>query len=219
MKNILKEHGLDLGPKRGEGTWDEFLKMHLETLWACDFLTKEVWTLHGKVTYYILFFIEVATRRVHVAGMTPNPTGELTAQMTRNVRMWWEEHGIKPSHIIKDRDTRFTSQFDAMLESIGATMKTLPRKSPNLNAYTEAWVGTFRRECLDKFIAFGESHLDQIGGVYERYYNSVRVHSSLGNEPIWACEPPPDAVSETKDGIVCKSWLGGVLRHCRRAAA
>ncbi len=77
VKNILKEHGFDLGPKRGEGTWDEFLKMHLKTLWACDFLTKEVWTLHGKVTYYILFFIEVATRRIHIAGYRRNDGGQV----------------------------------------------------------------------------------------------------------------------------------------------
>jgi len=218
VKNILKEHGFDLGPKRGEGTWDEFLKMHLKTLWACDFLTKEVWTLHGKVTYYILFFIEVATRRIHIAGMTPNPTGEWTAQMARNVRMWWEELGKKPSYILKDWDTKFTAQFDAILESTGGTVKRISRQAPNMNPFCEAWIGSFKRECLDKFIVFGEAHLQHIAETYVAYHNSVRPHSGLDNEVVGDERPTPEAVEE-KNGVVCESWLGGLLRHYRRAAA
>ena len=106
---MLKEHGFDPGPKRGEGTWDEFIRRHLNTLWACDFFTKKVWTLRGLVEYYVLFFIHIPTRRVHVAGMTPNPDGLWMAQQARNRSIFFEEQGEhKPTHIIRDRDSKFT---------------------------------------------------------------------------------------------------------------
>ena len=219
VKNILKEHGFDLGPKRGYGTWDEFLKIHLKTLWACDMISKEVWTLHGKVTYFILFFIEVGTRRVKILGATAHPNGEWVAQMARNIRMWWEEHGIRPSYVIKDRDTRFTSRFDAILKGIGAKVKPISRGSPNLNPYAEAWVSMFKRECLDKFIVYGEAHLDHICRAYESYYNVVRPHGSLDNSPIGLGEMPAPESTEEKDGVVCEAWLGGLLRHYQRKAA
>ncbi len=87
VKNILKENGLDPDPKRGLGTWDEFLKIHRSTLWAVDFLTKEVWTLTGRLTFYILFFVELHTGRVVISGVTPSPNGPWTAQQARNMRM------------------------------------------------------------------------------------------------------------------------------------
>ena len=169
VKNILKEDGFDLGPKRGEGTWDEFMRIHRSSLWACDMISQKVWTMTGRVEYFILFFVEVATRRVKILGASAHPNAEWVAQMARNVRMWWEENGLKPSYILKDWDTRFTAQFDGILESIGATVKKVARRSPNLNPHCEAWVGSFRRECLGKFVVLGEKHLDHICRQYEVY--------------------------------------------------
>jgi len=80
IRNILKEHGFDPGPKRGEGTWDDFIRIHAKTLWACDFISKRVWTLGGLVDFFVLFFIHVDTRKVHIAGITPNPDGRWMAQ-------------------------------------------------------------------------------------------------------------------------------------------
>lgn len=139
--------------------------------------------------------------------------------MVRNVNMWREEHGIKPSHIIRDRDARFTAQSDGTLESTGATLKKSPRKPANLNAYAEALVGTFRRECLDRFIVFGKSLPDHVCRVCEDCHSSVRVHSSPDDEPVGACEPPADPAAEKGGGIVCESRHGGALRHFRRVAA
>ncbi|MBN2564374.1 MAG: transposase [Candidatus Eisenbacteria bacterium] len=218
VKNILKEGGFDLGPKRGEGTWDEFMKIHRSSLWACDMISQKVWTLTGRVEYFILFFVEVATRRVKILGASAHPNAEWVAQMARNIQMWWDENGLKPSYILKDWDTRFTAQFDGILESIGATVKKVARRSPNLNPHAEAWAGTFRRECLDKFIVLGERHLDYICGQYERYFNSVRPHSGLDNEPVGVMDPAPPEFTEKKNGVVCEAWLGGLLRHYRRAA-
>lgn len=119
VRNSLAAEGLDPGPRTGKGTWHEFIKIHWDTLVACDFFTKDVYTLFGKVTCYVLFFIELKTRRVWVAGVTPNPDGAWVAQAARNFMMWAEDEGIKPSYIIKDGDTKFTAQFNAILESDG----------------------------------------------------------------------------------------------------
>jgi len=123
------------------------------------------------------------------------------------------------SYIIKDADTKFTAQFDAILESNGATVKQISRKAPNMNPFCEAWIGTFKRECLDRFIVFGERHLQHLSRTYERYYNSVRAHSSLDNEPVGVQNPGPPDSSEEEKGVICDAWLGGLLRHYRKAAA
>jgi putative transposase len=218
VKNILKAEGFNLGPKQGLGSWDYFVKIHWQTLWACDFFTKEIRTFFGKVTCYVLFFIEVHTRRVHIAGITLNPDGPWMAQTARNVRMWLEEEGIEPSYIIRDGDKKFTEQFDDIIESTGATMNKLPRKSPNLNPYAEAWVGSIKGECLDQFIIFGQRHFEYLVTTYVAYYNSVRCHSGIGNVPIAMGKPPPPDEVEERDGVMCESWLGGLLRHYRRAS-
>ena len=89
--NLHHTEGFDPGPRRGVGSWDDFIRIHWQTLYACDFFTKEVWTLVGKVTDYVFFLIEVHTRRVHIAGMTTNPNGSWMAQVARNLCMWLEE--------------------------------------------------------------------------------------------------------------------------------
>jgi len=179
---ILIENGFDPGPKRGEGTWHEFLKRHVKTLWACDFFTKKVWTARGLVEYYVFFFIHIETRQVHIAGMTPNPDGIWMAQISRNMSMFFAEQPaeFRPSHIIRDRDTKFTEQFCSILETDGIEFRPTPRRSPNLNPYPEVWIGRTKAECLDHFIVFGESHLRRILEEWLTYYKSVPYyHTSL----------------------------------------
>jgi hypothetical protein len=133
----LQEHGFDPGPKRGRGTWHEFVQRHIKTLWATDFLTKTVWTLRGPVTYYILFFIHLHTRRVHIAGMTHDPDGIWVAQMARNMSMVFaaECAESQPTHIIRDRDSKFTAQFCSILEADGIEFRPIPPRAPNLNPF------------------------------------------------------------------------------------
>ena len=130
--NILKESGLDPGPQRGEGSWDEFLKIHAKTLWACDFLSKKVWTKWGLAEFFILFFVHVGSRRVYVSGMTTHPDTAWVAQQARNFGVHLAERREEASYLIHDRDTKFTAQFDAMLEAEGITIKEPTAKSPNL---------------------------------------------------------------------------------------
>ena len=107
--NILKDNGFDPGPNRGEGSWDEFIKIHAKTLWACDFITKKVWTRFGLIDYFILFFIHVGSRKVYVSGISPHPNAAWVAQQARNFSMHLAEQGQKASHLIHDCDTKLPS--------------------------------------------------------------------------------------------------------------
>ena len=218
VKNILIAHGFDPAPRRGEGTWDEFLKLHRTTLWAMDFLTKEVWTAIGRVTYHVLFFVEVATRRVHVTGITHSPDGPWMAQQARNLSILFEETGSRPEIILKDGDKKITAQFDDILASCGVRVKKISRKSPNLNAYAESWASAIKRECLDKFIVMGERHLRYLVHQYVAWFNSVRPHQGLDNAVIGDAPSVPPEKVRVRDGLVCESRLGGLLNHYRRVA-
>jgi putative transposase len=219
VRNNLKEEGLDPGPDRGIGSWDEFIRIHWKTLFACDFFTKDVWTLFGKVTYHVFFVIELHTRRVHIAGITLHPNGQWMAQTARNIRMWLEDKGKKMSYLLKDGDAKITAQFDAILETTGAKVKKVSRRAPEMNSFAESWVASIKRECLDHFMVLGEQHLEHIVNTYVQYYNTRRPHRGIGNVPIMAgVQPPPPEDTEVEDDIACDMWLGGLLKHYRRAA-
>src|SRR5215472_15101313 len=158
--NILKRHGLPPAPERKTTTtWKEFIRTHMEVLVATDFFTTEVWTLGGLVTYYILFFIHLGSRQVHVAGVTPHPNEAWMVQVARNVTM--EAWGfLSPSqYLIHDRDTKFCAAFQHIIENAGVERVVLPPRSPNLNAYAERWVRSVKEECLARLILFGEASL------------------------------------------------------------
>ena len=136
--NILKRHGLPPAPERKlTTTWKEFIRTHLDVLVATDFFTTEVWTLGGLVTYYVLFFIHLGSRQVHVAGVTPHPNEAWMVQVARNVTM--EEWGfLSPGqYLIHDRDTKFCAAFQHLIDDAGVERVVLPPRSPNLNAYAE----------------------------------------------------------------------------------
>jgi putative transposase len=149
--NVLRRHGISPAPERKRTTtWAEFIQAHLAVLTGTDFFTAEVLTLRGLVTYYVLFFIHLESRRVEIAGITTHPTEQWMKQIARNVTM--EGIGaLKDSrYLLHDRDTKYTASFLAIIES--AHVKTLrpPARSPNLNAYSERWVRSAKEECLSK---------------------------------------------------------------------
>jgi putative transposase len=155
---ILRRAGLSPAPRRGP-TWAQFLRSQASGILACDFLTVETVLLK---TYYVLFFIEVKTRRVHVAGATTNPDGAWVTQQARNVSADLREVGAGPRFLIHDRDTKFTASFDAVFEAEGARIITTPIRAPNANAHAERWVGTVRAECLDWILVRGLRHLERV---------------------------------------------------------
>ena len=111
VANILREAGIDPSPERKKGTWDQFIKSHLATLWACDFFTKKIWTTGGLVDYYVLFFLHVGSRRVIVTGMTAHPDGQWVLQQARNFVLLTDQEASAPTHLIHDLDTKFTKGY------------------------------------------------------------------------------------------------------------
>lgn len=225
VRRILQDNGFEPGPERGRGTWYDFVQRHFKTLWACDFFTTKVWTLRGPVTFYVLFFIHVHTRRVHIAGMTTNPDGTWMAQQARNLGMFFGDlpAGQKPTYIVRDRDTKFTTQFCSILENDGIQFVEIAARSPNMNPFAERWIQSIRRECLDHFFIFGEKHLRFLLKTYLDYYLRFRPHQGVGNVTLPAAQSPPAAEPESTDTphgeVVCQEWLGGLLRHYERRAA
>ncbi len=214
VKNILVSHGFDPGPERGEGSWDQFIKMHAKTLWACDFLSKKVLTKHGLIDYFVLVFINIATRRVIATPATPNPNEEWVVQQARNVVMDIEDTGMKIEHLIHDWDTKFTAQFRGLFEYEGVEIHRVGPQKPNQNAYVERWIQSCQQECLDHFIVLGEKHFNHLVGEYVEHFNTERPHSAIGRAPC-GTDPPTEPVGQ----IECHERLGGLLRHyCRRAA-
>jgi putative transposase len=166
----------------------------------------------------VLFFIELDTRRVHLAGVTAKPDGGWVAQQARNLLLVLEERGRRLCFLLRDRDAKFTRGFD-VLGSHGAEVLLTPVQAPNANAYAERWVRTVRDECLDWLLIVGRGHLEQVLRVYAAHYNTHRPHRALGLEP----PDPPSDVRVVRDGQPSRvhrcGLLGGLLHeHHRRAA-
>src|SRR5215470_17820470 len=160
--NVLRRHGIPPAPERKyTTTWAEFIRIHLALLAATDFFTVEVLTLRGLVTYYVLFFIHLESRRVDISGVTPCPNEPWMEQIARNVTM--DEWGILRDcrYLLHDRDTKYSAAFRAIIESAHVETLPLPARSPNLNAHAERWVRSVKDECLSKIIPFGERSLQR----------------------------------------------------------
>jgi len=157
----------------------------------------------------------IHSRRVHLAGITTKPDGMWMVQQACNMSMFFAEQGERqPTHIIRDRDAKFTREFCAILESDGIKFTPIPSRSPNLNPHAETWVQRVKRECLDWFIVFGERHLRYILNCWLDFYNNYRPHQGLGNVPIG--DPPPDLkpVDHFRlEDTVCHEFLGGLIKH------
>lgn len=214
VRNIMLEAGLDPSPDRGEGSWYQFLKMHADTLWACDFISKKVWTMSGVVVYFVLFFIHLETRLVIAYPATAHPDGEWVAQQASNFIQDAEAEGLEVGHLIHDWDTKFTQWFDEILETEGTEIHRVGPAKPNLNAYAERFVQTIQIECLDHFIVLGEKHLNHLVFEFVQYYNTERPHRVIGRVPKQRGDPQP-----LNGHVRCATRLGGLLRHYYRSAA
>jgi transposase InsO family protein len=215
--NILKRHGLPPAPERKKTTtWREFIRIHQNLLVGTDFFTAEVWTRSGLVTYYILFFMQVGSRRVHIAGLTPNPNGAWMTQMARNATMTEWGFLIPGQHLLHDRDTKFCSTFQETLKAAGVTPIKLPARSPNLNAHAERWVRSVKEEALSKLILFGEGALRKVLNEYATHYHQERNHQGKGNGLL-----VPLASAGHSEGQLIRSRerLGGLLKYYYREAA
>ncbi len=217
--NVLERRGLEPAPeRRTKTTWKEFIHTHMATLAATDFFSVEVLRPFGLVTYYVLFFIHLASRRVWIAGITEHPDEAWMKQMARNATMagvGFLMSGVR--YLIHDRDAKYAESFRAILKSAGVEPIALPPMSPNLNAYAERFVRSVKGECLDRMIFVSEPMLEHALRQFETHYNGERPHQGVGNRLL---DPPPDDRPGAAQGrILTRSRLGGLLRHYFRRAA
>jgi putative transposase len=215
IRTTLRRHGLDPTPRGTTTTWRAFLRQQAAGIVACDFFTVDTIWLRR---LYVLFFIELDTRRVHLAGATTNPNGAWVTQQARNLLLVLGERGRQVRFLVRDRDAKFCRSFDDVFRSEGADVLATPVQAPNANAYAERWVRTVRSECLDWLLIVGRGHLEQVLRVYVEHYNRHRPHRALALEP-----PDPSAgltlAGEDRQGSVHRrDLLGGLLHEYQRAA-
>ena len=214
--NILKQHGIEPAPARKrQTTWKTFLQSHWDVLGAIDFTTIEVWTTGGLVTFYLLFVMELATRRVHFAGCTPNPDGCWMMQIARNLTDAEDGFLKGKRYVLMDRDGKFSPAFQAILKNAGINAVLLPTKSPNLNGHIERFMRSIKEASLERMIFFGENSLRNAIREFLTHYHAERNHQGLENRLI---EPGPE-VGQTAGSIECRERLGGMLKYYYRKAA
>lgn len=209
-------------PARGERTWNQFLKSHAKTLWACDFLTTRVLTRRGWRFTFSLVFIHPKTRRAHVSVSTTNPDSAWLAETVRKFLAALPTGMVTPRLLLRDRDGKFRAgdgAFDRALTNAGIKSVRLPYRSPNLNAYVERFIQSIQVECLDHFVVLGTRHLDHLLSEYIDYHNRERPHSSLEFATPMGRPPPARAWPVEPREIRCRERLGGVLKHYYRRAA
>ncbi len=214
--NILKAHGIEPAPDRKrQTTWKTFLKAHWDVLVAIDFTTIEVWTRGGLVTYYLLFVMELKTRRVHFAGCTPHPNEAWMQQIARNLTDPFDGFLLGKRYVLMDRDGKFCPTFRNLLKDEDAKPLLLPPRSPDLNAYIERFMRSLKSESLSRMIFFGEKSLRRAVDAYLRHYHAERNHQGVGNKLIESGEE----VGSVAGKIACRQRLGGLLRYYYRDAA
>ena len=216
IANVLKRSGIEPAPERGKRTpWSTFLKAHWKVLSAADFLTVEVWTSRGLITYYLLFVMSLADRVVTIAGITARPDEAWILQIGRNLTDMGSGALRAKQYLIIDRDTKYTAQFRRLMRDSGTEVIRLPPRSPNLNAYAERFVRSIKNECLDKMIFVGQASLRRAVTNYVDHYHQERNHQGLDNRLL---RPSPRAKGHI-GAINCHTRLGGMLNYYYRLAA
>ena len=204
---ILKNAGLDPAPRRTGPTWRQFLSAQAQTILAIDFAHVDTVFLRR---LYILVVIEHGRRRVHLAGITAHPTGDWVTQQARNLLMELGDRADRFRFLIRDRDSKFTTAFDAVFAGADIRIIRTPVRAPRANAIAERFIGTLRRECLDHLLITGARHLDAVLREYTQHYNAHRPHRSLGQSPPAGGTPPR---SDATVRPLRRDRLGGLIHE------
>ena len=199
--SILKRSGIDPAPRRDGPSWRQFLRVQARGILAIDLFCVDTLLLQR---LYVLFVVEHATRRAYVLGVTPNPGGAWVAQQARNFVMDLGDHAPEFRLLIRDRDSKFTSIFDAVFASEGIRILRTPMRAPPANAIAERWIGTARRELLDRMLIINRRHLMAVLTDYVAHFNYHRPHRALNQAaPLRSLPPPAAASSFTFDVAIC----------------
>ena len=209
---ILHGAGIDPAPTRSAVSWRQFLRAQAKSVLAVDFFTVDTVMLQR---LYVLFVLEVATRRVHLLGVTSHPVGDWVTQQARNLLMELRDRVGRFRFLLRDRDTKFTAAFDAVFVAEGLRVLRTPVRAPRANAYTERW-GTVRREALDRMLILGCRQLRAVLAEYADHYNGHRPHRALGQAPPLG--PGEPVVLAPAGRIVRRDRLGGLIHEYTQVA-
>ncbi len=216
----MRDAGLPPGPKRGEKTWDEFVRIHAKTLWQADFFTKRVLTLRGLRDLYVLVFLNVATRKVHATKTTGHPNARWVADRAVEFVPHAQDDQLGVDLVFHDADRKFGPAFEDSLQQRGRRPRRLRPRSPNLNAFVERWIQSIQIECLDHFVVLGAAHLNHLVEELVTHYHEEQPHQGFDNKFIASAEPPPeDELIPSLSEVACRERLGGLLRNYERRAA
>jgi putative transposase len=214
IRTLLRRHGFGPAPRRSGPNWTQFLRAQAAAIVACDFFTVETIRLQ---TLYVLFFIELSTRRVIVAGVTANPSSAWVTQQARNVAMDLDDRARPIRFLLRDHDAKFTGRFDEVFCTQGAEVIRTPIQAPKANAHAERWVQTVRAECLDWTLVLGRRHLLRLLHAYVRHYNQERPHRGLA---LAVPEPQEQNLTLLSPGKVGRrDVLGGLIHEYHAVAA
>jgi transposase InsO family protein len=218
VRNILCTAGLPPAPRRYSQSWRSFLRAHGSSIVACDFFTVDtVWLRR----LHVLVFLSIGSRRIEYVACTSKPDAGWMLQQARNLLMELDDRNRQVRFLIHDRDAKFPRAFDAPLATEDIKAIRTPVQSPNANAHMERWIGSVRRECLDRLLIVGRQQLEHVLRVYVRHYNRRRPHRSLNLEP-------PDTTARTSLRaestphplqVSRRDLLGGLIHEYELAAA
>lgn len=218
VRNVLARAGLPPAPQRAQLSWRSFLRQHGETILACDFFTVDtVWLKR----LYVLFVVSIRTRRLEYLACTSNPDTAWMTQQARNLLMDLDDCQRRPLFLIHDRDKKFPRALDAIFHSEGVTIIRTPIRAPDANAHAERWVGSVRRECLDRLLIFSIRQLEHVLRVYVGHYNRHRPHRALdlrAPDQISAPASRSDPVASAA-AIRRRDLLGGLIHEYEATAA
>ena len=214
VRNILRRHDLLPAPRRSQRSWREFVRQHADQILAVDFFTVEtVWLQR----LYVLFFLEIGSRCIHLAGCTASPTGGWVVQQARQLTWKLQDGELQARFLIRDRDAKFTTGFDDVFRSEGIEVIPLPYRAPVANSFAERFVGTARRELLDHLLIFGQRHLEHVLGEFIEHYHEQRPHQGL-EQRVPRPREPMGAIAEGGP-VLRRDRLGGLLHEYFREAA
>ena len=194
-------------------SWRTFVRSHAHLIAAADFFTTEVWTAHGLVRHFTLFVIDIATRRVYIAGTTTNPTSEWMEQIGRNLTDCEDGFLTRKRFLIIDRDAIFSSRFKSIICDSGVDILLTAYQAPNMNAHAERFVRSIKSECLDQMILMGRESLVRAIVEYVAHYHDERSHQGIGNRFICGAEV------QSMGSVEITQRLGGLLSYYHRQAA
>ena len=208
---ILKTNGVEPAPDRSDVTWSQFL--HSQAAVACDFFTVDTVSLKR---IYVLFFIHIPTRQVFHAGATTNPTGTWTTQAARNLFLRHGDQLAGSRALVRDRGSQFIDTFDEIFRTEDLSILKTPVRTPVANAFAERWIGTIRRELLDRTLIWNQHQLERLVADYTDHYNQHRPHRSLNHQTPQAAEAPPPKRRHLH--VVKSSRCDGLIHEYQNAA-